>query len=380
MQFVTNRCHMPSNRSGGRHTYRATAVRQLLPARSGTGVSHACFRRMVPDRARERTRESLRGLRFGSPVAIVLKYLGMPEPLVRQIGETENESRSKCHAWPWHLGATRRSGARSDDHGAGRADLRDDQLRFSRHRARGELVWPARIRQHLHASDEPDDRRAGKASRGARRRCGGTGVLQRPGGHHRLAPDDRPCRSELHFGQQPVRRDVDTVHADPRRNWASKCGSSIRASRKRFASLVDENTRAVYLETPGNPKNDVPDYRQITDIAHRTWVADDHRQHGADAGPVPTDRTRIRHRRVLDDEVHRWPRRPSRRCDCGQRQVPLGQGPGEVAGVHRTRPRLSRHDLRGSVAADRQHRLHPPHPHPLAARHGWLPEPLWRRS
>jgi O-acetylhomoserine (thiol)-lyase len=33
--------------------------------------------------------------------------------------------------------------------------------------------------------------------------------------------------------------------------------------------LVDKNTRAVYIETPGNPKNDVPDYRKITDIAHR---------------------------------------------------------------------------------------------------------------
>ncbi len=33
--------------------------------------------------------------------------------------------------------------------------------------------------------------------------------------------------------------------------------------------LVDENTRAVYLETPGNPKNDVPDYRKITDTAHQ---------------------------------------------------------------------------------------------------------------
>jgi O-acetylhomoserine (thiol)-lyase len=36
-----------------------------------------------------------------------------------------------------------------------------------------------------------------------------------------------------------------------------------------ISKLVDENTRAVYLETIGNPKNDVPDYRQITDIAHR---------------------------------------------------------------------------------------------------------------
>jgi O-acetylhomoserine (thiol)-lyase len=33
--------------------------------------------------------------------------------------------------------------------------------------------------------------------------------------------------------------------------------------------LVDANTRAVYLETPGNPKNDVPDYRKLTEAAHR---------------------------------------------------------------------------------------------------------------
>jgi O-acetylhomoserine (thiol)-lyase len=36
-----------------------------------------------------------------------------------------------------------------------------------------------------------------------------------------------------------------------------------------ISKLVDKNTRAVYIETPGNPKNDVPDYRKITDIAHR---------------------------------------------------------------------------------------------------------------
>ena len=35
-----------------------------------------------------------------------------------------------------------------------------------------------------------------------------------------------------------------------------------------ISKLVDKNTRAVYLETPGNPKNDVPDYRKITDLAH----------------------------------------------------------------------------------------------------------------
>ena len=33
--------------------------------------------------------------------------------------------------------------------------------------------------------------------------------------------------------------------------------------------LVDANTRLVYLETIGNPKNDVVDFRRITDIAHK---------------------------------------------------------------------------------------------------------------
>jgi len=32
--------------------------------------------------------------------------------------------------------------------------------------------------------------------------------------------------------------------------------------------LVDENTRCVYLESLGNPKNDVPDFRKIAEIAH----------------------------------------------------------------------------------------------------------------
>jgi O-acetylhomoserine (thiol)-lyase len=33
--------------------------------------------------------------------------------------------------------------------------------------------------------------------------------------------------------------------------------------------LIDENTRAIYVEAPGNPKNDVPDFEKITAVAHR---------------------------------------------------------------------------------------------------------------
>ncbi len=37
---------------------------------------------------------------------------------------------------------------------------------------------------------------------------------------------------------------------------------------EQIEELVDENTRLVYLESVGNPKNDVPDFRQIADVAH----------------------------------------------------------------------------------------------------------------
>lgn len=37
---------------------------------------------------------------------------------------------------------------------------------------------------------------------------------------------------------------------------------------EQIAGLVDENTRLVYLESIGNPKNDVPDFRAISDAAH----------------------------------------------------------------------------------------------------------------
>jgi len=35
-----------------------------------------------------------------------------------------------------------------------------------------------------------------------------------------------------------------------------------------IAGLIDENTRCIYLESSGNPKNDVPDFEKITSIAH----------------------------------------------------------------------------------------------------------------
>ena len=37
---------------------------------------------------------------------------------------------------------------------------------------------------------------------------------------------------------------------------------------EKISELVDDNTRAVYFESLGNPKNDVPDFKRISDVAH----------------------------------------------------------------------------------------------------------------
>ena len=41
---------------------------------------------------------------------------------------------------------------------------------------------------------------------------------------------------------------------------------------EKIAELADENTRLVYMESVGNPKNDVPDFRTIADAAHAQGV------------------------------------------------------------------------------------------------------------
>lgn len=51
-----------------------------------------------------------------------------------------------------------------------------------------------------------------------------------------------------------------------------KLGIEVRffdpAHPEEISKLVDENTRAVYLESIGNPKNDVPDYDKLASVAH----------------------------------------------------------------------------------------------------------------
>ncbi len=52
-----------------------------------------------------------------------------------------------------------------------------------------------------------------------------------------------------------------------------KFGVEVRffdpADPERIAELVDENTRCVYIESIGNPKNDVPDFEKVAAAAHQ---------------------------------------------------------------------------------------------------------------
>ena len=41
---------------------------------------------------------------------------------------------------------------------------------------------------------------------------------------------------------------------------------------EQIEQLADENTRCVYMESIGNPKNDVPDFRKIADVSHSVGI------------------------------------------------------------------------------------------------------------
>lgn len=39
-----------------------------------------------------------------------------------------------------------------------------------------------------------------------------------------------------------------------------------------FEKLIDENTRAIYIESLGNPKNNIPDFKAIAEVAHKNGI------------------------------------------------------------------------------------------------------------
>ena len=131
-----------------------------------------------------------------------------------------------------------------------------------------------------------------------------------------------------------------------------------------FAKAIDARTRALYVETIGNPRFNVPDFEALAKVAHdhgiplvvdNTFGAAGYTSRPIDFGADIVV--------ALGHEVDRRPRHLDRRRDRGRREVRLGQR--QVPGVHRARPRLPRPQLLGDLRAQgtvRQHRVHHPRP------------------
>ena len=89
--------------------------------------------------------------------------------------------------------------------------------------------------------------------------------------------------------------------------------------------LIDENTKALFCESIGNPAGNIVDIRSWAEIAHAAGV------------PLIVDNTvatpvlcrgvrpRRRYRRALAHQVHRRPRHHHRRRDRRLRQIRLGR-------------------------------------------------------
>jgi len=102
---------------------------------------------------------------------------------------------------------------RPDDQVRCRARLPDRGLRLRQRAAWRRPVRPQGAGQHLHAHDEPDQRRARKAHCGARRRHRRAGRGLGHGGHHLRDPDAGRSGRQHRLGQHHLRRHLQPVCA-----------------------------------------------------------------------------------------------------------------------------------------------------------------------
>ena len=108
------------------------------------------------------------------------------------------------------------------------------------------------------------------------------------------------------------------------RNSASRRASPITATRTRFEPLIDAKTKAVFVESLGNPAGQRHRHRADRRNRPSPWRAADRRQHRAHALSEPADRARRRHRGAFADQVPGRPRHEHRRRDRRLGQVPVG--------------------------------------------------------
>ena len=169
-------------------------------------------------------------------------------------------------------------------------------------------------------------------------------------GHHGVDPHDLPRGTELRLRRPASTAAPGRSSRRRSRSSASRCASSTRTKPEQI-QRTGRREHALRLlrehRQPEERRARLP--RRSRDIAHEHGLPDPVRQHRHDADAAAPDRARRRHRRLLDDEVHRRPRRAHRRRDRRQRELPLGGRPDALARVLRAVAVVSRGGLRGGA-------------------------------
>jgi len=132
-----------------------------------------------------------------------------------------------------------------------------------------------------------------------------------------------------------------------------------------FEPLIDAKTKAIYLETIGNPGLTVPDFEAFAALAtkHDLPIIVDN-TFGA-GGAIPAAETRRAHSRRVRHQVDRRPRHEHGRRDRRRGHLQLGQR--QVSAIHRALAELSWDGVEPNFRNWRTVWKHPVH-HPLPRR------------
>jgi O-acetylhomoserine/O-acetylserine sulfhydrylase-like pyridoxal-dependent enzyme len=104
-----------------------------------------------------------------------------------------------------------------------------------------------------------------------------------------------------------------------------------------FEPLIDGKTKAVFVESLGNPQGNVTDIESGRKDCASSRCAVDRRQYGADTLPEPPVQSRCRHRRAFADQVLGRTRHERRRCDRRFGKISLGAAQAAISPPQRAR-------------------------------------------
>ena len=175
------------------------------------------------------------------------------------------------------------------------------------------------------------------------------------------------------LGPAALRHHPYAVRAHPAETRASRSGSRQDDQPASIEKLIDDDTRAVFCESVGNPAGNVCDIEAMARGRAQARRAADRRQHGSHADPAAADRVRRGYRGAFADEVHGRARHDARRNHRRQRQVPVGGASPALSHDERAGAILSRAGLHRAL---RGRRLYCALPRGLAKDH-WCQ--CWRR-